>query len=110
VKRRKSGASRPELSRYRWQKTRARVKARDGHACVYCRSTWNLSVHHILKARLGGSDDDSNLVTVCSRCHALLDRPGYGGYRAEAPASTPRVRPRRENKLVEPAGPFSRAW
>jgi 5-methylcytosine-specific restriction endonuclease McrA len=102
--------TRPELNRYRWQKTRARVKARDGHACVYCRSTRNLSVHHIIKARFGGSDDESNLQTVCSRCHALLDRPGYGGYRAEAPAATPRSRQPREKNLVAPVGPWSRAW
>jgi 5-methylcytosine-specific restriction endonuclease McrA len=108
VKRRRSG-TRPALCKSAWQKKRARIKARDGHACVRCGSTSGLAVHHILKARFGGSDDDSNLVTVCSRCHALLDRPGYEGYRAEAPAATPRRRQPRE-KLVEPAGPFSRAW
>jgi 5-methylcytosine-specific restriction endonuclease McrA len=94
---RRPGA-RPELNTHRWQKTRARVKARDGHACVCCGSTRNLSVHHIIKARFGGTDDESNLQTVCSRCHTLLDRPGS------------RHRRPRERNLVAPAGPWSRAW
>jgi 5-methylcytosine-specific restriction endonuclease McrA len=108
ARRHQSGASRPELDRYAWQKKRARVKARDGHACVRCCSTRKLSVHHIIKARFGGSDDEANLITVCSRCHALLDRPN-GGYRATKKVSPPAARFSRE-KLVELAGPFSRAW
>jgi len=111
VKPRRSGSSRPELNKSSWQKKRARVKARDGHACVRCGSTRKLSVHHIIPARLGGSDDESNLATVCSRCHHLLDRPLHvnGGYQSSSPSATHRSRQPRK-KLVEAAGPFSRAW
>jgi 5-methylcytosine-specific restriction endonuclease McrA len=86
-------ASRSSLDTYRWQKIRARVKARDGRACVVCGSTYRLSVHHILKARFGGTDDLSNLVTLCSHHHALADRG-------------------RKRRGLQAAlqGPFSRAW
>ena len=54
-------------------KTRERVLKRDGHACFYC--GWResdgakLEVEHIVAVALGGMDNDSNLVTACSRCN-----------------------------------------
>jgi predicted restriction endonuclease len=61
----RSGARRPELNTYRWQKLRAAVRRRDGNRCVNCGDTQKLSVHHIIKPRHGGTDDMSNLVALC---------------------------------------------
>ena len=73
-----SGVSRPQLSKMAWQRKRQWIRVRDGHRCVSCGLSERLSVHHLIKARDGGTDDDTNLVTLCSRCHAQADRdPGF---------------------------------
>jgi 5-methylcytosine-specific restriction endonuclease McrA len=53
---------------------RARVLSRDDHRCVRCGSTEELSVHHIVPARHGGSDDLLNLQLLCADCHRVADR------------------------------------
>lgn len=54
--------------------TRKEALARDGHACVKCKSTSNLVVHHIDESRRLGieymNNDLSNLETLCRVCHA----------------------------------------
>jgi 5-methylcytosine-specific restriction endonuclease McrA len=70
---RRNTASRPELNQYAWQKTRARIRKRDGNQCVNCGSSRNLSVHHILASRDGGNNDSTNLITLCSSCHRQLE-------------------------------------
>lgn len=66
-------SSRPELSRYAWQKLRAQAKRRDGHRCVVCGERKGISVHHRIPARAGGRDVLSNLVTLCARHHREAD-------------------------------------
>jgi 5-methylcytosine-specific restriction protein A len=58
-----------------WKKTRARVLRRDRNRCQLCtdhegRHLWpgNI-VDHIVPVSEGGSDDDSNLQTLCDACH-----------------------------------------
>ena len=67
----RSGASRPELNRATWQKLRAAVRRRDGGQCRVCATDLNLSVHHIER---GGPDTLTNLILLCSRCHAWAER------------------------------------
>jgi len=38
--------------------------------CVACGFTENLHQHHLVPRSIGGSDDDSNLITLCGDCHA----------------------------------------
>jgi len=45
------------------------IKARDGHKCVYCGSTENLTVDHIRPKSKGGTDTADNLVTACRPCN-----------------------------------------
>ncbi len=45
------------------------IKARDGHKCVYCGSSENLTVDHIRPKSKGGSDTADNLVTACRPCN-----------------------------------------
>lgn len=45
------------------------VKERDGHACVWCGSTKNLEVDHIVRYVDGGPNTLENLRTLCYPCH-----------------------------------------
>jgi hypothetical protein len=67
-------ASRPELDKYRWQKLRARAKARDGNRCRRCGARVKLQVHHVVKPQDGGTDTLENLITLCDRCHRLTHK------------------------------------
>ena len=49
--------------------------------CVGCGAEQGLSVHHVVPARLGGSDAMDNLVTLCSRCHAGAEAQARRGKR-----------------------------
>ena len=53
---------------------RKKVSARDGHRCAVpgCRST-NLDAHHILEVSKGGKHELSNLLTLCERCHPVVE-------------------------------------
>lgn len=48
---------------------RARIYKRDGHQCVYCGSTKELTLDHVLPKSRGGSNDWTNLVTSCIKCN-----------------------------------------
>ncbi len=39
------------------------------NSCENCGSTSNLQQHHILPIQHGGTDDESNLMTLCKACH-----------------------------------------
>ena len=49
---------------------RQMAKDRDGNRCVECGKTESLHSHHIVERGNGGTDDISNLVTLCPLCHA----------------------------------------
>lgn len=53
---------RPEL--------RAAVYERDGHRCLHCGTTENLSLDHIHPYSLGGEDTLDNLQTLCRSCNS----------------------------------------
>ncbi|MTC44317.1 HNH endonuclease [Providencia sp. wls1922] len=57
----------------RWDKIRARVLHRDKHLCQEClksgRPTEAKTVDHIKPKAHGGTDDDSNLQSLCWPCH-----------------------------------------
>jgi 5-methylcytosine-specific restriction endonuclease McrA len=45
------------------------IKARDGHRCVYCGSTEDLTIDHIHPKCRGGIDHADNCVTACRPCN-----------------------------------------
>lgn len=45
----------------------------DGHRCVICHATDNLSVHHLHYETLGNEDIQHDLVTLCPNHHHLFD-------------------------------------
>jgi len=59
---------------------RRAVLARDGHQCrtKRCKSKHFLEVHHIVPRSRGGTNDESNLITLCSSCHRLIHESPRG--------------------------------
>ena len=45
------------------------IKARDGHRCVYCGDTENLTIDHVRPQCSGGETNYSNCVTACRTCN-----------------------------------------
>lgn len=60
--------------RARWERQRAKiapiVRARDGHKCVTCGSTYLLATDHIIPLARGGASDITNLQTLCYPCNS----------------------------------------
>lgn len=48
---------------------RKKVLSRDGYQCINCDSTENLEVHHIVPLSKSGTNEISNLASVCPDCH-----------------------------------------
>jgi hypothetical protein len=55
-----------------WRLKRAARLKRDGGRCVVCGDR-AANVHHLTYERLGDEDVRRDLVSVCRRCHGLLD-------------------------------------
>lgn len=57
---------------YGFENTKAMVLNRDDYTCQCCkgrRKDGKLEVHHIVFRSKGGSDEESNLITLCHTCH-----------------------------------------
>jgi 5-methylcytosine-specific restriction endonuclease McrA len=52
-----------------WRALRQQVILRDGRRCRRCETRHQLTAHHIRPREDGGSDDLSNLITLCENCH-----------------------------------------
>lgn len=46
-----------------------RIKERDNYKCVICNSREQLTIDHIIPKSEGGTNDDSNLRTLCKGCN-----------------------------------------
>jgi 5-methylcytosine-specific restriction endonuclease McrA len=51
-----------------WPRTARRILKRDRHKCYVCGAKAT-EVDHVVPASKGGTDDDSNLRSICRRCH-----------------------------------------
>lgn len=58
---------------WQWQKCRLRALKRDMHLCLPCkangRTTPAAEVDHIIPRSKGGTDDLTNLQSICCECH-----------------------------------------
>lgn len=59
----------------KWLELARQIRARDDYTCQICgaygpKDRVSLHVHHIIPKGGGGSDDPSNLTTLCHNCHA----------------------------------------
>ena len=62
---------------YGYANTKAYVLTRDGYCCQHCKGKSKdkrLEVHHIVFRSENGSDEESNLITLCKMCHDALHR------------------------------------
>lgn len=62
---------------YGFANTKAYVLDRDNYTCQHCKGKSKnnrLEVHHIVFRSYGGSDEESNLVTLCQECHNKLHK------------------------------------
>ncbi len=62
---------------YGFANTKACVLARDGYSCQQCKGKakdQRLEVHHVVFRSQNGSDEESNLLTLCKTCHDGLHR------------------------------------
>ena len=60
---------------YGFENTKAMVLNRDSYTCQYCKGKHKdskLEVHHIIFRSQNGSDEESNLITLCHTCHKAL--------------------------------------
>ncbi|MCN2081458.1 HNH endonuclease, partial [Escherichia coli] len=57
----------------KWDVIRARILKRDNHLCKNClrngRAVEARTVDHMIPKAHGGTDDDSNLESLCRECH-----------------------------------------
>lgn len=58
------------------KRLRAIVYLRDGGRCVYCGSSYRLTLDHDTPLAKGGTWDESNLVTACYSCNSQKARLG----------------------------------
>ena len=57
---------------YGFENTKAMILNRDNYTCQYCKGKHKdskLEVHHIIYRSNGGSNEESNLITLCHTCH-----------------------------------------
>ncbi len=57
---------------YGFANTKASVLTRDGYRCQHCQGTskdTRLEVHHVIFRSQNGSDEETNLLTLCKTCH-----------------------------------------
>jgi 5-methylcytosine-specific restriction endonuclease McrA len=52
-----------------WSLNRSAVLIRDGNRCRHCGRESNLQVHHMDPYKKSKNNEQSNLITLCSRCH-----------------------------------------
>src|SRR2546428_14160262 len=63
-------------SRYIPASVRHRVFERDNYTCSFCGSQEDLTLDHYVALSLGGTHDESNLVTACRSCNSRKGKVG----------------------------------
>lgn len=86
-----------------WRVIRQRILIRDGYTCQLCGAEGADSVDHIVPRRLGGTDHDDNLQTLCRRCNSSKGGRFFSG-EGHHPTPPGSLSPRNESKSHEPAG------
>ena len=60
---------------YDYDNIKAYILTRDKYTCQCCKTKkGTLHVHHIIYRSQGGSDEESNLITLCETCHKKLHK------------------------------------
>jgi len=56
-----------------WYSIRLRILERDNHTCRKCGKINSKEVHHLIPYNLTKNNSDTNLITLCKRCHKIMD-------------------------------------
>jgi len=68
-------AAKKRVKTFDWKLIRAKILKRDNFICQICDCGGKrLNVHHKLPVRLGGTDDESNLITLCVHHHIRYEQ------------------------------------
>lgn len=69
------------LARKRLNKTeRKKLFEEFGDSCYICKSTKNLTVHHIRERQFGGGTEKLNSVVLCQECHTKINKKEIDGF------------------------------
>ena len=60
-----------------WETYKGECFKRDNYTCQKCGSTKRLECHHKIPIVSGGSNELSNLITLCHNCHSKSHPAGY---------------------------------
>jgi len=60
------------LTGVEWKNIQELIFERDGYKCSQCNLNNNIVVHHIVHKSDRGSDNEDNLITLCSKCHSKV--------------------------------------
>ena len=63
-----------------WEGIRRAALDRDNWRCRECGRAGAMQVHHVISVYLGGSDEFSNLVSLCRGCHAAKHQRRKGDW------------------------------
>jgi len=88
--------------------SRHNVMKRDQYQCLYCGSTKNLTLDHLIPKSKGGSTSWTNLATACMRCNTKK-----GDRTPEEAGLTLKQKPRKPSLtafLAAHAGSFDQNW
>ena len=55
-----------------WREIRQEVLTRDNQQCLVCGKEHSGQVHHIIPRSQGGTNELSNLIVLCGRCHMVI--------------------------------------
>jgi hypothetical protein len=56
------------------KKIRSDVLSRDGNQCRRCYARRDLELHHLVPVSRGGSNIETNLITLCVGCHNYVEK------------------------------------
>lgn len=76
-----------------WREVARRIRNRDGGKCLVCGATEaTLDVHHIIYLSRFGTNQQSNLITLCRACHESEHCRDFDFAEAEDPERLPPIR------------------
>lgn len=87
---------------------RQNIFKRDGNACVYCGSTKDLTLDHVLPKSRGGKTSWSNLVAACKSCNA--EKGNYTPEEAQMKLKHPPYKPTFLTFLRDFSGMEEKNW
>lgn len=87
------------LPQSKWIPLRKNAFNRDSHQCRNCGKESNLEAHHIVPIEAGGTNDLSNIATLCRDCH--LKAHGNLRHNYNSPEQSDKLRPGPSISLIQ---------